>query len=361
MIKRISVLLVVALGLAFAFASSVSAQITSYTSGFQVANQSSTQASIVITYYNQDGSVNATVNETIPGNGSLTFFPIDASAGFNGSVVISSDQPIVAISNLLGNGGAAGASFESFSAGAATNNLPIIMKGNFGFDTWFSTQNTGTDAADVTVSYSGQASCNETATIQAGAAATFNQATNTCLPSGYVGAATVTVTDTANDSIATTVVQQNATQLLAYNGFTTGATEPVMPLVQGENFGFVTGIQIQNTGNTSTSVTVSYVAGSAGSNCTETTSIAAGASETFALSSSCTGIGGATFVGAASVTNNSNNQPLAAIVNQTNLGDSGSAYNAIDSASATGTVSFPLIMQANFGFFTGFNVIIRQA
>ncbi|MEM7332298.1 MAG: hypothetical protein AAF490_09410, partial [Chloroflexota bacterium] len=160
-----------------------------------------------------------------------------------------------------------------------------------------------------------------------------------------------------NDSIATTVVQQNATQLLAYNGFTTGATEPVMPLVQANNFNFVTGIQIQNTGNTNTSVTVSYVAGSAGSNCTETASIAAGASETFALSSSCTGIGGATFVGAASVTNNSNNQPLAAIVNQTNLGDSGSAYNAIDSASATGTVSFPLIMQANFGFFTGFNVM----
>jgi hypothetical protein len=146
---------------------------------------------------------------------------------------------------------------------------------------------------------------------------------------------------------------------LAYNGFNAGATNPVMPLVQANNFAFSTGIQIQNAGNSSTSVTVSYTAGSAGSDCTETKTIAAGASETFALTgtSTCTVNGGPTFVGAATVTANSTNQPLAAIVNQTNFGASGSAYNAIDPTTATNVVSFPLIMQDNFGFFTGFNVM----
>ena len=329
----------------------VGAQPSSYNTGFQVANQSSTTANIVVTYYNQDGSVNASINDTVPANGSVTYFPIDASAGFNGSVVISSDQEVAAITNVLGDGTAFGASYESFSTGAASVNLPLIMRGNFGFNTWFNVQNTGTGAdANVTVSFAGQPTCNQSATIKPGAAATFDQTTHTCLPAGYVGAANITATGA---DVVATVVQTGPAQLLAYNGFTSGAPEPVMPLVQAKNFGYDTGIQIQNTGNQQTQVTVSYAPATAGSACTETKGIAAGASATFALQATCLQ---SQFVGAASVTGNSNSQPLVAIVNQTNFTDKGSAYNGVDPAAASETVNFPLIMQANFGFFTGFNV-----
>lgn len=345
--KKLIVVLV--LVLAMVLVSSVAAQPTTYSSGFQVANQSGADANIVITYVKQDGSVDATVSDIIPANGSKTYFPVGASAGFNGSVVISSDQPVAAITNVLGDGFAFGASYESFESGADVVNLPLIMKGNFGFNTWFNVQNAsspGGDPVNVNISFSGTA-CTHTATIPAGAAATFNQATNSCLPSGYVGAATVTAT---GGDVVATVLQAGPTTLFAYNGFTSGATNPVMPLVQGNNFGYFTGIQVQNSGAVSTTVTVSYVPGS----CSQTETIAAGASATFI---DCSSMSVPLFVGGASITTNSADQPLVAIVNQLNsAAGKGAAYNAFDPAQATETVNFPLIMRDNFGFFTGFNI-----
>ncbi len=347
------VIVVLVLALAMVLVSSVAAQPTTYNTGFQVANQSGTDATITITYVNQDGTVDATVSDTIPANGSKTYFPIGASAGFNGSVVISSDQPVAAITNVLANGFAFGASYESFEAGAPVVNLPLIMKGNFGFNTWFNVQNAsspGGASVDVTITFA-NTTCTHTATIPAGAAATFNQATNTCLPNPYVGAATVTAT---GGDIVATVLQAGPTTLFAYNGFTSGSTNPIMPLVQANNFGYFTGIQVQNAGTQPTDVTVSYVPGTSGNACTQTATIAAGASATFI---DCSSMSVAQFVGGASVTANSANQPLVAIVNQLNTSaGKGAAYNAFDPAQATSTVNFPLIMRDNFGFFTGFNI-----
>lgn len=354
------IVLLASLLLALVVVASVSAQPTTYDTGFQVANLSSSDATVVITYVNQDGTTDATVNATIPANSSVTYFPIDASSGFNGSVVISSDQPVAAIANVLGDGSAFGASYESFSNGSTTVNLPLVMKNNFGFSTWFNVQNAsspGGSAVTVDISFSGSgASCNQTGvSIPAGAAKTFDQATDSCLPDGYVGSATITAT---GGNIVATVMETGSATLFAYNGFTSGSTMPIMPLVQANNFGYSTGIQIQNIGGTSTDVTVSYTAGSAGSNCTETQTIAANSSATFGLSSSCTGLGGSTFVGGAAVTANSANQDLVVIVNQLNYdtNDKGAAYNGFNPADASSTVNFPLIMQDNFGYFTGFNV-----
>ena len=140
------------------------------------------------------------------------------------------------------------------------------------------------------------------------------------------------------------------------------------------NYGYVTGIQIQNTGATATDVTVSYTPGApplgTGTACTETRTIPAGASRSFGLyvftsfadpvpsslvSETC--VSGQTFVGAAKVTTNSASQDLVGIVNQLNAADSkGAAYIAFDPAGATADVVFPLIMDRNYGYFTGFNV-----
>ena len=114
--KKVMVFLVIVL--AMVLVSAVSAQPSTYDSGFQVANLSGSDANIVISYVNKDGSTDATVNGTIPANGSVTYFPIGASAGFDGSVVISSNQPVAAIANVLGDGFAFGASYESFDSGA---------------------------------------------------------------------------------------------------------------------------------------------------------------------------------------------------------------------------------------------------
>lgn len=341
---------------------------STYNSGFQVQNLSTTAtANIVITFYNQNGSVAATVSDTVAANDSNTYFPLPTSvpSGFDGSVVISSDQAVAAITNILGDGFAFGASYGGFSQGAGNLNLPLVMKANFGFDTWFNVQNAGSGPTTVTVSYPGT-SCTEQATISAGAAARFNQSTNTCLPNGFVGSAQVSAAN-ASDSIVATVVETGATTLFAYNGFTSGSTNPVMPLMQANNFGYHSGIQIQNQGGSATNVTVSYSPspGQPGTACTETQSIPAGQSKTFALyvfslsgpggTSNCTF--GQRFIGSASVTANSTSQPLAPIVNQTNFAEKGSAYSGFDPNAASAKIVMPLIMDQNFGFYTGFNVL----
>ena len=354
-----SALLLTALVVSTSFAQSP----ISHSVGVQIKNlDNSNAANVTVTHYNpRDGSQAGTLNQAIPAGDSFTMSTLQGvSSGFNGSAVISSDRQIAAIANVIANG-TMGASYNAFSAGDTTANLPLLMKGNFGFNTWFNVQNAGSADANITINYSN--GTNESATIKAGAAKTFDQSTNSNLPAGFVGSATVT----SNQAIAVTVLQQGPTTLLGYDGYRTSdaSTNPVMPLVNTNNFGFVTGIQIQNTGTQSTNVTVSYKANAgSGTDCTETQSIAGGSSATFAggaFSGSNSGencADGATFVGSASVTANSANQPLVAIVNQLNSSDNkGASYNGFNPANGTSTVVMPLIMDRNFNFFTGFSVV----
>ena len=351
--KKTFVVFVALILLSGVLAGTASAGKFSYTSGIQVQNLSATDANVTLTYYKQDGNVDATVNDTITANGSKTYFPVGASDGFNGSVIISSDQPVSAISNILGNSGAASASYVGASAGGQTVNLPLLMKSNSGYDTWFNVQNTGNADATVDVTYSDGTTAGPV-TIKPGASYTFDQATESH------NQAVFSAVVTSDQDVAITVIEENASIMFAYSGFTSGSTNPVMPLINANNAGFITGVQIQNTGNTATDVTVSYTAANAGSDCTETQTIPANASVTFALgafsngaNSTCTG--GARFIGSASVTANSAGNDLTVIVNQ--LGPaSGEAYGGFDPASASSTVVMPLIMDRNSGYFTGFNI-----
>jgi hypothetical protein len=334
-----------------------------YSSGFQVQNLSDTNAAtIVVTYYDKTGAPDTTINDTIPASSSVTYFPIDATAGFDGSVVISSDQPVAAIVNVITPDFSFAASYDSFSAGASTVSLPLIMKENSGFSTWFNVQNTGSADATVNITYAGTA-CTDTGTIAPGAAATFDQSINGCLVGPYVGAATI---DAGSGSVVATVVEVGSATLFAYNGFTGGSAGPIIPLVNANNSGFITGIQVQNAGATDTDVTITYtpVAG-LGTACSETGTVPAGGSNTFALFAFSL-VGGTTtddcadapavFVGSASITQ-TGAEPLVGIVNQLNLAtNKASSYNAFDPASASDTVVMPLIMDRNSGFYTGFNL-----
>lgn len=346
----------------------------SYAVGVQIKNLDNNTAAIVtVAYYNEsDGSLENTLDVTIPAGDSFTMATLDGvSEGFDGSAVVSADREIAAIANVFANGfSGMGASYSAFSGGASAASLPLVMRDHFGFNTWFKVQNTsGNTETTVTVTYNNGAT--ETATIKPGAAKTFDQATNTALTdpdpnsaAGFVGSATISASDSG--TIVATLLQQGPTTLLGYDSFSdaNASTNPVMPLVNTNNFGFITGIQIQNTGTQASDVTVSYTASLAGSNCTETKSVAAGESTTFALgafSASESGencADGETFVGSASVTDNSTSQPLVAIVNQLNVSSSkGASYGGFNPSSGTSTVVLPLIMDRNFGYFTGFSIV----
>jgi hypothetical protein len=330
-----------------------------YTSGVQVANLGTAAANITLTAYNPDGTQNgAPTTDSIPVDSSKTYFPIsNVSAGFNGSIVVSSNQNVAALSNILDSTFKAGASYVGRSSGGTTVYLPLLNKENSGFTTWFSIQNAGSQDANITVNYSD--GLNDTATIKPGAAKVFYQSQKA--HPGAVFAATVT----SNQPVVAAVIQESTQVMFAYTGFTGGGPNPVFPLINANNANYITGLQIQNQGTDATSVTVSYTPGLAGTACTETQTINGGASATFALfafNGSTIPNGGTTtcvkekFVGSAKVTANSTNQNLVGVGNQLLPGVNGEAYGSFTDADGGKVVSMPLIMDRNSGFFTGFSV-----
>jgi hypothetical protein len=331
-----------------------------YTSGVQVQNLEATQASVTLKAYKDDGTVAATIGpDIIPANGSKTYFPLAVPQGFQGSMVIESGNKVAAIANVLSSDFGAGGSYLAASAGATTVQLPLLFKNNSGFSTWYAVQNAGSADSNCKVDYS-SAAPDATFTLKPSAAKVVYQDQenhNIAIFSGIV---------TCSQPAVAAVIQESSDVLFAYTGFTGGATNPVMPLINANNSGYVTGVQIQNAGTQATAVTVSYtpVSGN-GTACTETQTIQPGVSNTFALtafapgesageSSNCAD--GVKFIGSAKVTANSTNQPLAAIVNQLLPGTNGEAYGSFDTGAATDTVVMPLILDRRGGFFTGFNI-----
>lgn len=350
-----------------------------FATGFQVQNLGSSEADITIEFYEENNSTSVlSYPATIPANGQRTYAVLDGSsnpdggnnpslpANFRGSAVISSDQQVAAIVNIvspdigLSFGGEA---YVGFDSGAQTVSLPLLFKNFAGFNTFFNVQNAGSATANVTVTYS--TGDTETATIPPNASVRFDQQTNADLPDGFNGSAIIE----SDQDIVAAAVQVGPDTVFAYNGFTGNSTAPVFPLVNANNANFFTGIALQNVGDQPTDVTVEYEPSIAGTACSETITIPAQSSRFFALeafsASPAAGYegtndcaNGATFVGSGRVTANSASQPLVAIVNQlNNVTNKGGAYASFDPSVASDTVVYPLAQDRFFGFFSGFSLV----
>jgi hypothetical protein len=375
---RLAAALVMALALLVVAGPTSTYAANTYSTGFQIQNLSNATANVTIAFYPQgSATASANVSTTIAPNAAATYatLPSAVAAGFTGAAVISSDQSVASLVNVIANGNFNyGASYSGVTAGAKSVQLPLLFKNSFNFNTFFSVQNTSSTVANVTITYSGgglASPVTQSAQIQPGSSTQFDQSGNTNLPSGFNGSAVIT----SDQDVAAAVVQAGPTTLLSYNGFANTSTAPVFPLINANNFGFITGVSLQNAGTTATNVTVSY-APSPGSNgqpqgtaCTETQtiqpagtafftlySISAGATPPAGITTNCTR--GALFVGSAKVTTNSANQPLVGIVNQLNNNTKkGGSYNSASAAEATSTVVFPIIQDRFFNYFTGFSIV----
>ncbi len=347
----------------------------SWESSFQVQNLGSADASILMYYYNQDGSM-ATMDgaysnpdsDTVLVGASNTYYPIHAASTFNGSVVVSSSEPIAVISNVVVKTSKSGVgSYVGFQQGAPTIFFPIVMKGNGSNTTTFNVQNTGSTEAAVTVTFTpepgkGYASIpNITDTIAVGAAKTYslNDRAEFSAITKWVGAATVAVTDTANDSVAgvaNTINYSNgsAYQLATYNAFTGGSPTVNLPLVMESNNHNRTSINCQNISGTSTDVTVTYTPESGGNPKTaETkTSIVPNGVAVFLQADQ----GTTKFVGSA-VASSSPTADLVCIVNQQGvLTGQVSSYEGFNPSAVTDQVVLPLIQSRNNNIFTSINL-----
>lgn len=340
----------------------------SYESSIQIRNLTGTAGTITMSFYNLSGTVVGTAPDSILANETKSYYQstMPVAAGFNGSVVVSSDVPTAAMSNLVGRDGAnvpiSYAAFSAFDEGSVKVYLPTLFKDNYGYNTFYYVQNLGSTDANVSIQYSD----GKTASLT-GIKPSSSQVVRQSGETHPVKVFSATLTGT--QPIAVTVVEEGST-LFAYSGFGPGSTNPIMPLVNENNYGFFTGVQIQNTGAAATNVTVTYSPSLAGSPCTETRSIPAGGSKTFAqyvfynvesttdssLATTC--VRGQTFVGSAKVTGNSASQPLVGVVNQLQPGDNkGGAYGAFDPASGQSQIIYPLIMDRNYGYFTSWSIV----
>jgi len=346
---------------------------SSYESGFQIRNLSSTDpASINIDFYDLSGVKVLGLTDSVAANSTNTYFPLSDKlvTGFKGSIIISSNQPVVSMSNLVGknsvNSPISYSSYSAFLSGTSTVSVPLLMKNNYGYNTNLTVQNTGSIATDVTVQYSDGTSKSKLG-LAPGASVTFDQATETHTKTVF----SATVTSTESVPLAAVVIEVGPDTLFAYGGFGAGSTNPVMPLINENNYGYFTGVQIQNQGSQSTQVTVAYTPapGMPGTACTEVRTIAANSSTIFAqnvftsstdsatlISTTCKR--GETFVGSGKVTSNSNSQPLVSVVNQLNsLAKKGAAYMGFSPEAGKSKVVMPLIMDRNYGYFTSWSLV----
>ena len=364
--KVFAVLFVFALAFG-AFAPVQAATPVSYESSIQVRNLTSEAGTISVTFFNQSGAVvgDPTV-APIKANETLSFYQstMPVATSFIGSVVISSDVEIAAMSNLVGLDGAAVpvsyAAYSGFAEGAMEAYLPTLYKDNYGYNTFYYVQNTGHEATTVSVVYS-DGGTKTLPAINPGQSAIVNQKSET--HTDKVFSATLTA---ASAPIAVTVVEEGPT-LFSYTGFGAGSETPLMPLINENNYGYFTGAQIMNTGDADTEVTVEYTPAGAGAACYETRTIEAGGSVTFAqnvfynapeagVDTDC--VHGATFVGSGMVVENSAAQPLVVVVNQLNTADvKGGAYVGFDPAEGGATIVYPLIMDRNYGYFTSHSIV----
>jgi len=358
---------------------------STYGSAFQLQNLEDATANITIKFYNTDGSVATTITDTISASGSNNYFAVLVSGlpdPFSGSAVVSSDKELRAIHNLYGDdlafGGAASA---GYTAGSADLSLPLIMRNNSGYTTWFSVQNAGSVASTTAVTFTaGSVGSNYTpaaVTIEPGASYRFDQADTTQLGDVFIGSARIVSTN--GQPLVATAVEVGPASLFAYDGFSSVASTFVVPLFHYNNAGYVSSINVQNAGNQDTTVTISYApsddgaGGTYGTACQETQTVAAGASATFGLYAfvsvdppgaadyvcDChTKNPGTRFIGSGTVSANTGSQSLVAVVNQLK-GSTGhaSAYNAFGPNDGSQCASLPLVMDRNSNYWTSINIV----
>lgn len=335
-------------------------------SSIQVLNLGAVDATIMIYYYNQDGTLDpaSPVTDTVAVGNSNTYFPVHAADGFNGSVVIESTEPVAVISNIFYlSTPAIQSSWVGFEGGSAQLLFPLIMKGNNSNDTTFNVQNVTDTAVDILIEFVAEpgggyaAIANVTDTIPAFSAHTYDQRAMTQFAgvAKWVGSARVTVQGVGQVVGVAQQIDSARTTGTAYNAFLGGTPTVEMPLVMKDNNNMFTSVNCQNLGPGATDITVNY---------TPESGYPALAAETKpAVPESGTAVfiqyGPPKWVGAATVTNTAGN-PLACIGNQANLVSYyASAYEGFEAAQATGTVVAPLIQfqaQADGAVYSGINI-----
>ncbi len=252
-------------------------------SGHTIQNVSTSQATASVTLYDMTNPATTYTRDwTIPAGGAVTFFAEDVPgvpAGFIGSAVVSSDQPIKAVVNvtnrLSGSRGVAGGTAAAQYRGiddASTGTLLVfpLAKAAFGPKTTaFYIQNAGTASATFTAKFLMGTGLTDPSPVEY----TYNSPSlapgqmaviipaDAGVPNSRIGSLTVTSTQ----NLAGMVLEYETTTapaliLQGTTGFTANDfdTRILFPVVKKQLSGRSTGLQVQNVSDAPVNVTMVY-------------------------------------------------------------------------------------------------------
>jgi hypothetical protein len=164
----------------------------SYNAAFYVQNtHASNTANLTLQYYDSNGVLNCTKTDTVAPLASKGYWVPSAScdtgslpAGWVGGVVVTADQPIVAVGRP--HLGTQVTTYNGFSAGNLNAYLPMLFKAAFGsYNAAFYIQNTEATTASVTLQFydtTGALTCTRTDSIPALATLGYWVPSLTCVP-----------------------------------------------------------------------------------------------------------------------------------------------------------------------------------
>ncbi len=350
----------------------------SYSSTVNVTNTTGGDGLITLQFFDSAGTLVKKIENLTIAPYETKYFTSFAglTTNFDGGMVISSNVSLASLSMIKGkNSDDSAKNYASYigaSAGSLDVYLPLLMKDNFGYNTYFYVQNTSANPVDVDIVYSDGRINNSIRGLPASASVKIDNRSESH------SALSFSARLSATGSIAVAVVEyssgQQGDQLFSYSGFPNGSSNPIFPMINENNSGYWTSANIQNIGTLATTVTLTYYPTEAGQTCTEKQTIPAGAKRDFAtyafawdpsmysfsVSTNCSRY--EKFIGTAVVTSNSTNQPLVGIVNQINNKNDpnkGAALMSLNQSSGSDTVVFPYVQQwvGSQQWWTSWNII----
>jgi hypothetical protein len=349
-----------------------------YWFGSTVMNVGTGAATVAVTAYNSANANTHTLSLNLPVGGSATILPNGSAgtdftpalpAGFTGSIVTSSDQPLAAVVNITNRlaagfgdpAGKASGLYSGVDQPATTVSFPLAKFNFFNKTTHFFLQNAGSAAATIDVEFSvgGTAYNFTTASLAPGQMAAVDGGL-AGVPASSLGSMTATsaqpIAGVMLEAEHALVAPQTAGLVFqASNGVTPGQQGDTLycPVIKEAFFGRKTGLQVQNVHTVAQDITVTYQPGNIVSTAP---ALPPGESHNFLDDPNVpdNALYSATVEGSAG--------PIAAVVNESELPlvsghrQTSTTYNCTAANQATNTVVYPAYKEVFFGRSTGLQI-----
>jgi len=250
---------------------------TSFVTSITYQNVGAGPANITIDFYAESSATAITITPAVLAANAGTSLYVGSlagiSAGFSGSAVMSSDQPLVATMVQVPPSGGAVTSrplSSGATSGAASVLVPTVLKSTFGYTSVVSIQNVDSVGADLSVEFiptSGTAFTIPIANLPAGAAKFFDMGklVNANLGATFSGSMRVTAVKTGTatpGSVIANSLEMGVANNLAYafEGATESATTVYMPsaFCRYTATQYYSYYAVQNTGVSAVDITVTY-------------------------------------------------------------------------------------------------------